>query len=333
MTTPSDSTEQTGVLLVNLGTPDAPTPKAVRRYLKQFLWDPRVVDLSRPVWWLILNGIVLRLRPKRSAALYQKVWTEEGSPLLVTSQNQRRWVEAGLAEKTGGPVKVALGMRYGTPNLTDGLSGLVRAGCTKVVVLPLFPQHSISTTGSVEAAIIEAQDTMADPPETDVIPFYFDHPGYIAALAASVRESWKKEGTPDRLMMSFHGTPKRYRNQKGDRYFGQCGATAHKLAEALNLPDDKWLLCFQSRFGWEEWLTPYTDGTLKKWGREGIKNVDIICPGFAADCLETLEEIAITNAKLFEAAGGKKLRYIPALNDRADHMAALVDMLAERLSV
>lgn len=331
MTSPPDKTQQTGVLLVNLGTPDAPTPQAVRRYLKQFLWDPKVVDVSRPLWWLILNGIILNTRPKKSAALYQKVWTENGSPLLVTSQHQRRSVEAALAEKAGGPVKVALGMRYGTPSLTDGLSGLSRAGCTKVVVLPLFPQHSISTTGSVEAAIIDVLNGMTDPPQVDVIPFYFDHSGYIAALAASVREVWAHDGMPDRLMMSFHGTPKRYRNQKGDRYFGQCTATAHKLAEALNLPDDKWLMCFQSRFGWEEWLTPYTDHTLKKWAGEGVRNVDVICPGFAADCLETLEEIAVTNAALFESEGGGKLRYIPALNDRPDHIAALAELVAERL--
>jgi len=320
-----------GVLLVNLGTPDAPTPEAVRRYLAEFLWDPRVVDVFRPLWWLILNGIVLRTRPARSAALYAKVWTEEGSPLLVISRRQRAALKAALAERLGGGVPVALGMRYGRPALADALGGLAEAGCRRVVVLPLFPQYSISTTASVEDAVARGLRRLPQRVSAEVIPGYAEDPGYIAALAASVREHWAEAGEPDRLLVSFHGTPARYRDKKGDPYEVQCRATAGLLADALDLAPERWTLAFQSRFGREEWLRPYTDETLRDWGAEGLGTVDVICPGFPADCLETLEEIAVTNAELFREAGGGALRYIPALNDRADHVAALADLAASLL--
>lgn len=322
-----------GVLLVNLGTPDAPTPEAVRRYLAEFLWDPRVVDVFRPLWWLILHGIVLRTRPARSAALYRKVWTEAGSPLLVISRRQQAALERVLAERAGVPVPVALGMRYGRPAIATALAELEGAGCARVVVLPLFPQYSISTTASVEDAVARAARGLPGAPRTSLVPGYAEHPGYVAALAASVREAWERDGPPDRLLVSFHGTPARYRDRKGDPYSVQCTATAGLLAEALELAPERWTMAFQSRFGREEWLKPYTDETLAGWGREGLGRVDVVCPGFAADCLETLEEIAVTNAGLFRAAGGGALRYIPALNDRPDHIAALADLALAHLEV
>jgi len=333
--TAPQGTGAAGVLLVNLGTPDAPSPKAVRRYLAEFLWDPRVVDVFRPLWWLILNGIVLRTRPAKSAALYRKVWTDEGAPLMVHSRRQRAALEKALAQKalaavTGWPVPVALGMRYGTPSLADGLADLQAAGCERAVVLPLFPQYSISTTASVEARVRELTATGTFP--TQVVLDYHAHSGYIAALAQSVREAWEAGGPGDRLLISFHGTPVRYRDRKGDPYFGQCEATARLLADALELPPDRWVMAFQSRFGREPWLQPYTDEVLMAWAAEGVPQVDVICPGFPADCLETLEEIATTYRERFLAAGGRGFRYIPALNERADHVAALADLVRTRLA-
>jgi ferrochelatase len=323
----------TGVLLVNLGTPDAPTPEAVRRYLAEFLWDPRVVDVFRPLWWLILHGIVLRTRPARSAALYRKVWTEAGSPLLVIGRRQAAALQRALTERAGAPVPVVLGMRYGRPSIRDGLAELGRAGCHRAVVLPLFPQYSISTTASVEDVLTRLRRALPDAPRAELVPGYAEDPGYVAALAASVREAWEEGGEPDRLLMSFHGTPARYRDAKGDPYEFQCRATAGLLAEALDLAPERWAIAFQSRFGKEPWLQPYTDETLKAWAAEGLGTVDVICPGFPADCLETLEEIAVTNAEMYREAGGGELRYIPALNDRPGHVEALADLLAPSLGV
>jgi ferrochelatase len=323
----------TGVLLVNLGTPDAPTPEAVRRYLAEFLWDPRVVDLFRPLWWLILHGIVLRTRPARSAALYRKVWTDQGSPLMVISLRQRRALERELAAGAGVRVPVALGMRYGRPALATALAELAQAGCVRAIVVPLFPQYSISTTASVEDALLKAASRLSGAPRLTFVPGYAEHPAYIAALAESVGEAWDQDGPPDRLLVSFHGTPARYRDRKGDPYFVQCRATAGLLAEALELEPAQWTMAFQSRFGREEWLKPYTDETLAAWGREGLGRVDVICPGFPADCLETLEEIAVTNAEMYREAGGGELRYIPALNDRPDHVRALADLVLTQMAI
>lgn len=324
-----------GVLLVNLGTPDAPSPKALRRYLAEFLWDPRVVDVFRPLWWLILHGIVLRTRPEKSAALYRKVWTDAGAPLLVHGRRQRAALEEALANEVlartaGRPVPVALGMRYGRPSLGDGLAELQAAGCERAVVLPLFPQYSISTTASVEARMRELTATGTFP--TQVVLDYHDHPAYIAALAASVHEAWEEGGPGAKLLVSFHGTPVRYRDRKGDPYYGQCETTARLLAKALGLAPDRWLMAFQSRFGREPWLSPYTDEVLMAWAAEGVPQVDVICPGFPADCLETLEEIATTYRARFLAAGGRNFRYIPALNERGDHVAALAELVRARLA-
>jgi len=312
-----------GALLVNLGTPEAPTEEAVRNYLAEFLWDPRVVDVFRPLWWYILHFKILKTRPAESARLYQKVWTDQGSPLMVTGDRQRDMLEEALTVGREDTVPVALAMRYGAPSIHDGLRRLVDMGCGNVVVLPLFPQYSIATTASVQDAMLAALRGWKDAPVCKLVNNYHDHPAYISALAATVREAWEKEPPSDVLLMSFHGTPERYRTKKGDPYFDQCTRTAHQLADKLGLKPGRWQITFQSRFGKEPWLQPYTDETLITFGQRGIRSVDVICPGFAADCLETLEEIAETGRDQFLNAGGKKFRYIPALNDREDHMQAL----------
>ncbi len=326
-TAPEACADKCGVLLVNLGTPDAPTPEALKRYLKEFLSDERVVDLPRWSWLPILHLVILRTRPKRSAELYQKIWTDRGSPLLVTTEDQATALSERLSQHNCGDVPVAFGMRYGTPSIEAGIAALRDVGCDRVVVLPAFPQYSIATTLSVEDVLTAVQSRLDHCPKIEMIGDYHDQPGYIAALANSVKESWQQHGRGERLLISFHGTPVRYRDEKGDPYFGQCETTARLLAGALGLTDDEWTLAFQSRFGPEEWLQPYTDHTLDGWGRDGIKTVDVICPGFAADCLETLEEIAIGCAESFIEEGGERLNYIPALNARPDHIAALADVV------
>ncbi len=316
-----------GVLLVNLGTPDAPTPEALKRYLKEFLSDERVVDLPRWVWLPILHMIILRTRPARSAALYHKIWTADGSPLLATTEGQACALSTLMSQRLGADVPVAVGMRYGTPSIPSGLAALRDVGCTRVVVLPAFPQYSIATTLSVEDALNRVRKTLSDCPEIQMIGDYHDHPGYVSALAASVREAWQNHGRGGKLIVSFHGTPARYRDEKDDPYFGQCQTTARLLAEALALSDGQWEMTFQSRFGPEEWLQPYTDLTLDCLARDGMDTVDVICPGFAADCLETLEEVAIGCARSFIEEGGKTLNYIAALNTRDDHVAALAGVV------
>ncbi len=316
----TDTKPATGVLIANLGTPDAPTPAALRRYLAEFLWDRRVVDLPRPLWWLILHGIILRTRPARSARLYQAVWTAEGSPLLSISRRQQALLQQALPD-----CKVALGMRYGSPAIASALDELLAAGCEEVIVLPLYPQNSCSTTASTFDALAQALAGRRDVPPLRFIADYHDHPAYLDALAASIREA-RSESTGELLLFSFHGTPRRYRDE-GDPYFDQCQTTARLVAERLGLQNGEWQVSFQSRFGREEWLQPYTDETLKQLAADGVKSIDVICPGFAADCLETLEEIAQENRGLFLAAGGERYRYIPALNERPDHIAALVSVI------
>jgi len=323
------SNECTGVLLTNLGTPDAPDTPALRRYLKEFLWDPRVVEVPRPVWWLILNGIILRTRPAKSAAAYQGVWDQlgEGSPLLAVSRRQQEGLQQRLEARFDGPVKVALGMRYGNPSLAAGLAELNRAGARRILVLPLYPQYSGSTTGSTFDAVTQELQQWRWIPELRFVQHYPKDPGYIAALASSIRDHWAEHGPPDRLVMSFHGVPKRYLLQ-GDPYHCECHATARLLAEALELPEGRWQVTFQSRFGRAEWLKPYTDETLKALPGEGVKRVDVVAPGFPADCLETLQELNEENREYFLEAGGEAFHYIPALNDRADHLDALADLAA-----
>ncbi|MGM0476091.1 MAG: ferrochelatase [Pseudomonadota bacterium] len=320
-----------GVLITNLGTPDAPTPPALRRYLAEFLWDPRVVEIPRPIWWLILHGIILRTRPKRSAAAYASVWSEAGSPLLAIGRRQRRGLEERLEAALPGPVSVALGMRYGRPAIADALAELHAAGARRIVVLPLYPQYASATTGSTFDAVAAALSRQRWVPELRFVGSYHDDPGYIEALATSVREHWAKHGEAERLLLSFHGIPKAGRDA-GDPYFCHCLKTGRLVAEALGLPSERWRVSFQSRFGKAEWIQPYTDATLKAWGAEGVGRVDVICPGFSADCLETLEEIGEENRAYFQEAGGGEFHYIPALNDRADHLDALSALIQRQIA-
>lgn len=324
--------ERTGILLANLGTPEAPTPEALRRFLGEFLWDRRVVDLPRPLWWLVLNGIILRTRPRLSARLYGRIWTEEGSPLLVIARHQTAALAAELRRRLGaGAPTLALGMRYGEPAIRRGLETLRQAECRRILILPLYPQYSAPTVGSTFDAVAEVLKAWRWVPELRLVTHYHEEPGYIRALAASVRETWAAGGgQPDRLLFSFHGLPERYA-RAGDPYPEQCHQTARRVAEELGLRQGQWGMSYQSRFGREEWLRPYTDQTLRRWAEEGVGRVDVICPGFSADCLETLEEIALTGRELFLRAGGSQYRYIPALNERADHIAMLADLVQRQM--
>ena len=323
-----DTPARTGVLLTNLGSPDAPTPAAVRRYLAEFLWDPRIVEIPRPIWWLILHGIVLRVRPRRSAHAYSQVWTEQGAPLLAISRAQLAAIKQNLATQLGDNTVFALAMRYGNPSIAAGLRELQAAGAQRILVFPLYPQYASSTTASTFDAVSAELRGWRWLPSLRFINCYHDHPGYIAALARSVREHWERNGKPDKLLMSFHGLPKRHL-ESGDPYFCHCHKTARLLAGALRLEEHQWQVSFQSRFGREEWLQPYTDVTLREWGEQGLGKVQVICPGFSADCLETLEEIAMQNRDIFLAAGGGGFEYIPALNTREDHIKALSDIVLQ----
>ncbi|MEE9551822.1 MAG: ferrochelatase [Gammaproteobacteria bacterium] len=318
----------TGVLLTNLGTPNAPTASAVREYLAEFLSDPRVIKVPRPIWWLILHGFILRSRPARSAKAYQKIWTEEGSPLLVLSTKLVRAIQETLNKQMDGSIETVLAMRYGNPSILSGLKQLKNAGIQRLLIFPLYPQYSDTTTASTFDAITEGLNILAWQPKIHKINHYYDNPLYINALAESIRTHWENEGRSDKLLFSFHGIPKQYADD-GDPYPDECRTTAHLVAEQLQLVDDDWLISFQSRFGPGEWLKPYTDTTLREWGHSGIKSVSVISPGFSADCLETLEEISIQNRDFFLAAGGGKFFYIPALNDHPSHIETLKDIILE----
>ncbi len=320
------SPEILGVLVTNLGTPDAPTPKALRRYLKEFLWDPRVVEIPRAAWWLILNGIILNVRPRRSAKLYEQVWTEEGSPLLAIGRRQAEGVATRLSERLPGPVKVELAMRYGQPSIESGLMRLREAGARRILVLPLYPQYSGSTGGSTFDQVSKVLRRWRWVPGLRFVSDYHGDAGYLDALAESVRAYWAEHGRGSKLLMSFHGVPKRYL-LAGDPYHCQCHATGRQLAERLGLKEGEWVVTFQSRFGKAEWLKPYTDMTVKALGEEKLGRLDVVCPGFSADCLETIEEIAGENREIFQHAGGGEFHYIPALNDNPDHLDALADLV------
>ncbi len=315
---------QIGVLLVNLGTPEAPTGKALRPYLRQFLGDPRVIEYPRWLWQLILNGIILNVRPRRSARLYAKIWTDEGSPLLVISQK----LADKLQDELGDEMKVVLAMRYGRPAIAQGLAELRQANIKRIIILPMYPQYSATTVGTIFDDVFDVLKKWRWVPEIRTINDYHDHPLYIQALADSVREFWRENGRSQRLILSFHGIPKEYA-QKGDPYPVYCCQTAQHVAAALDLDPDTWQITFQSRFGPQEWLQPYTDKTLITWGKEGVKSVDTICPGFAADCLETLEEMAQENRHFFLEAGGQTYQYIPALNDSPAHAALLANLVRQ----
>ena len=322
------SIPRTGILLVNLGTPDAPTPRAVRRYLKEFLSDPRVVEIPRLLWWLILNGIILNVRPARSARKYASIWTTEGSPLRVHTERQAKLTAGYLSRSVRSPFSVTWAMRYGTPSIADGMEELRNTGCDRIVVMHLYPQYAASTTATAYDEIGRVMRGMRNVPQLRLVRSFHDHPAYISALAASVRAHWDKNGRGDKLLMSFHGLP-RYTLEKGDPYFCECQVTARLLAEALSLDDHAWQLSFQSRFGRTEWLRPYTVEVLDELAKSG-KRIDVICPGFVSDCLETLEEIGIEGRAHFQSSGGAGFSLIPCLNENDAWIAALAGMVREQ---
>jgi ferrochelatase len=317
--------ERAAVLLINLGTPQAPTAPAVRRYLREFLSDPRVVELPRWIWWPILNGPVLALRPRRSAAKYAAVWTTDGSPLLVNSLRQTAALGAEMARRAL-DLDLALAMRYGEPSIAEALGQLRSRGATRILMLPLYPQYSATTTGSAFDGVNAVLGTWRDLPETRWIKHFADEAGYIDALRDSVRSHWERHGRGDCLLISFHGLPRRNLDL-GDPYHCECQKTARLLGEALALQPPAYRVSFQSRFGRARWLEPSTSDTLRTLARSGARQVDVICPGFVADCLETLEEIAIEGRAEFLAAGGQQLRYIACLNDSPGFIRVLGDLV------
>lgn len=322
-----DAPPRAAVLLVNLGTPDEPTPSALRRYLAEFLGDPRVVEIPKIVWWPILHGLILRLRPARSARKYATVWTPEGSPLAAWTARQATLLLGSLGER-GHRVVVRHAMRYGNPSIASALDDLKAQNVTRVLVLPLYPQYAAATTGSTADAVAAWLTRTRRLPDLRFVADYADDPGYIDALASRVTTHWAQNGRAERLLLSFHGLPVRSK-LLGDPYDAQCKLTAHRLREALGLTEDQFLVTFQSRFGRAKWLEPYTEPTLVALAQQGLRSVDVMCPGFVSDCLETLEEIDQEARAAFLGAGGTDFRYIPCLNDSPKWIRALAD-LAER---
>lgn len=303
-----------GIMLVNLGSPDAPTASAVRRYLAEFLSDPRMIEIPKPIWQLILHGIILRVRPKKSAHAYSSIWTEQGSPLIAHTNAikdllQQRFVKTA----SGTPVHIETAMCYGNPSMEAGIATLAKLNAQKILILPLFPQYSAATQGSVFDKVAKVLKKYRYLPALRFVNQYADEPAYIDAIAQQLKQHWQQHGRSDKLLFSFHGLPKR-NLRLGDPYYCYCHKTVRLVAQALGLAEDDYQLVFQSRFGKAEWLKPYCEDTLVALAKAGHKTIDLICPGFAADCLETLEEIAIRYQETFIAAGGKQLRYIPALN-------------------
>ena len=323
-----DRPDRTGVLFVNLGTPESPTPAATRAYLAQFLSDPRVVEIPRLAWWPILHGIVLRTRPAKSARKYAQVWMPEGSPLAVWTARQAALLRGYLGER-GAAVEVRWAMRYGKPAIAAELDALCAAGATRILVFPAYPQYSAATTASVLDDVAAWMRRTRRLPELRFVNHYHDEPTYIEALAAQVRRHWQREGRGRVLVLSFHGMPARTL-ALGDPYHCECRKTGRLLAQALGLKDDEWRLTFQSRFGRAKWLEPATDATLAALARAGA-GVDVLCPGFAADCLETLEEIALEGRASFLAAGGREFHYLPCLNDSPEGMRALAAVALRQL--
>jgi ferrochelatase len=331
-----DRAPRIGVLLVNLGTPDAATPAAVRRYLAQFLADTRVVEIPRVLWLPILHGIILRLRPAKSAAKYAAIWGRDGSPLLAHSQKQKTLLQGYLAlrlKSAGLPpdlTAIELAMRYGNPDVAGALDRLHAAGCDRILVVPLYPQYAASTTASAMDAVYAHVRTLRRMPALRSIDCFHDDARYIGALAASINGFWVKHGRPDKLVLSFHGLPRRALD-RGDPYHCHCRKTARLLAEALGLEPAQFLVTFQSRFGKAEWLKPYTQDTIVALAKEGVGRVDVACPGFVADCLETLEEIGVEVKDAFLAAGGREFNAIACLNENPPWMAALTDLVLAHL--
>jgi ferrochelatase len=329
---PHGTPQRTAVLLVNLGTPDEPTPAALRRYLKEFLSDPRVVEIPRLLWWLILHGVVLRLRPAKSAAKYASVWTTEGSPLAAWTAKQATLLQGYLGQRGHRPptLLVRHAMRYGKPSIASVLDELKAANATRILVLPLYPQYAAATTASANDAVAAWMRMQRRQPELRFVNHYHDDPGYINALVQSVRRHWQTHGRGRRLVLSFHGIPERSLHA-GDPYHCECHVTARLLGERLGLAKDELLVTFQSRFGKARWLTPYTEPSLVALAAQGIRRVDLMCPGFSADCLETLEEIDQEARAAYLAAGGEQFHYIPCLNDQHEWIAALSDLVLRHL--
>ena len=324
------ATSNTAILYCNLGTPDAPTPAALRRYLAEFLSDHRVVEIPRLLWLVILHGIILRVRPKKSAAKYASIWMPEGSPLRVWTQKIAALLGTEL-QAQGHHVQVRYAMRYGNPTIASQLELLKAQGATRVLIMPAYPQYSATTTASVFDAVYAWAAKVRRLPEFRFVNHYHDDPGYIHALAASIQAHWASNGQADKLVMSFHGVPERTL-QLGDPYHCECYKTARLLAEKLGLSQDRYQLTFQSRFGKAKWLEPYTEPTLIQLAKEGVKTVDVVCPGFTGDCLETLEEISLEARDAFLRAGGEKFSYIPCLNDSPAWTSALASISAQHLS-
>lgn len=317
---------KTGVLLTNLGTPSAPTANALKIYLREFLSDPRVVEIPRLVWMIILHGIILRVRPAKSAKLYQSIWTEQGSPLMMHALNQQTKVEAYYKNLYGDNVIVDLAMRYGQPSIANALKKFQQAGVTKIIVLPLYPQFAGPTTASTFDAVVNEVKKWRWIPSLDFISSYHDDENYIQALANTVNEHITKHGKPDKLVLSYHGMPKLFL-ENGDPYYCFCHKTTRLLMAKLGFTEEEFVMTFQSRFGKAEWLQPYTDKTLEQLAQQGNKHIAIISPAFSADCLETLEELESENREVFIEAGGETYHYIPCLNDRDDHIAMITALL------
>jgi len=322
-----DTAARTGVLVANLGTPDAPTRSALRVYLKEFLSDPRVVEIPRWIWLPILYGIVLTFRPGKSAEAYRQVWGADGSPLLSISRRQAAALQTTLDAAHPGAMSVALGMRYGQPSIRDALHQLRDRNTQRILVLPLYPQYAASTTGSVFDAVAAELSSWRRVPEIRLLTPYHDHAQYISALADRIRRHWSGNRRGDRLLISFHGLPRRCLDL-GDPYHCHCQKTARLVAEALDLRPDDWQIVFQSRIGRAEWLKPYTEDTLRELPAKGIRSVDIVCPGFSADCLETLEEVDVRYREMFLKAGGEQFQYIPCLNDEPSHISLLKELVS-----
>jgi ferrochelatase len=322
-----DGAERIGVLLCNSGTPDSPAIRDVRRFLAAFLSDPRVIELPQALWLPVLHGAILRSRPRRSARKYAKIWTAEGSPLAVLSGELKQKLASTLAERVLAPFSLELGMLYSRPTIAEGLARLRAAGAQRILVVPLFPQYCGASTGSVYDRVGAELRSWRWLPELRFIAEYHDYPGYIEALRASVAQHWQAHGRTRRLLVSFHGVPERYFHQ-GDPYFCKCQKTARLLADELMLAEDEWSVSFQSRVGPVKWLQPDTSEVLAQLPARGIDEVTVVCPGFALDCLETLEEIDIENRRRFLGAGGRRFEYVPALNARAEHARFLADLIA-----
>ena len=323
--------DKVGVLISNLGTPEAPSKQALKPYLKQFLSDPRVVEVPKVIWWCILNLVILNIRPKRSAEAYKTVWTDEGSPLLVHTKNQAKGLEAKLKEEFGDNVVLSYAMRYGQPSISHAIDDLLAQGARKIVVLPLYPQYCASTTGSTFDAVAEDFVKRRWLPDFRFVSHYSDNVEYIKCVADKIRKHWETHPKADKLLFSYHGIPLRYL-KNGDPYHCECHKTSRLIAQELGLQEGEYMTTFQSRFGREEWLKPYTDHTLKAFPEQGVKSVQVVCPGFSSDCLETIEEIGEENREYFEEAGGERYEYIEALNSDDAHINMLFNLVKDNLS-